>query len=105
MEFLFFMRFIYLFNFWLLWVFIAAFEGLSLVVASWAGDGGGLLSSHRAWLLIAVASLVAKDGLWVPGLQQLWRTGLVSPQHVGSSWNRNQTHVCWTTSACVHPAS
>ena len=30
------------------------------------------------WLLIAVASLIA----------ELWRMGLVAPQHVGSSWTR-----------------
>ena len=27
------------------------------------------------------------------GLQYLWCTGLVVPQHVGSSWTRDQTHV------------
>ena len=48
---------VYLFKFLLRWVFIAALEGLSLVVAF-----GGLRSSHRVWLLIAVASLVVEHG-------------------------------------------
>ena len=48
---------VYLFKFLLRWVFIADLEGLSLVVAF-----GGLRSSHRVWLLIAVASLVVEHG-------------------------------------------
>ena len=51
------MRFIYVFNFWLLWVFTAAFEGLPLVVASRAGDGESYsLVTRRGfslqWLLL-----------------------------------------------------
>ena len=42
---------VYLFNFWLLWVFIAALEGLSLVVAC-----RGLLSSRRLLLLQSMGS-------------------------------------------------
>ena len=70
--------------------------------------------------LTAAVSLVAEPGLWVPGLwapglwvpglRELWHMGsiaaaqglqstgsvvedLVVPQHVASSWTRNQTHV------------
>ena len=51
-------------------------------------------------LLVTVASLVAERGLRVHGLRQsqhpgseLWNAGLVAPQHVESSWTRDQTHV------------
>ena len=56
-------------------------------------------------LLIAVASLVVEHGLQARGLQQLWleasraqaqqlwHTGLVAPQHVGSSQTRARTYV------------
>ena len=56
--------------------------------------------------LLAVAAFVVEHGLWgmqdsVVGLvgsraqaQQLWHTGLVAPQHVGSSQTRDRTHVC-----------
>ena len=47
-----------------------------------------------------MASLAAEHGLQAFGLhglqslgQQLWRTGLAAPQHVGSSRIRDQTHV------------
>ena len=74
-----FLLFIYflLIYFWLCWVFVAV---------------------HR--LLIAVASLVVEHGLQARGLQQLWlegsrvqaqqlwRTGLVAPWHLRSSWTR-----------------
>ena len=47
--------------------------------------------------------------LWLAGSraqdQQLWRTGLVVPRHVGSSWTRDQTHVpCigrWVLNHCA----
>ena len=80
-----FMLFIYL---WLCWVFVAA-HGLSLVAAS----GGYSVAVHR--LLIAVAFLLRITGSRRVGFsscgmqtQQLWRTGLVAPQHVGSFWTR-----------------
>ena len=51
-------------------------------------------------LLIAVASLVAEQGSRHAGFsscgtwaQHLWLTGLVAPQHVGSSRTRDWTHV------------
>ena len=43
--------------------------------------------------LVSVTSLVADHGLCMHGLQQLWRTGLVFSQHVGSSRIRDQNCV------------
>ena len=73
-------------------------------------NADSLVAVHR--LVIVVASLVRGTGfrvrrlqsLWhvgsvggIPGLraqaQKLWCTGLVVPQHVGSFWIRDQTHV------------
>ena len=42
-------------------------------------------------LLAAVPSLVRSSR--VPGLRQLWCTGLDAPRHVGSSRTRDRTHV------------
>ena len=79
----------YFIYFWLHWVFVAV-HGLSLVAAS-----GGLLFVAVRRPLIVVASLVTEHGiqacslrqLWLTGsraqAQQLWRTGLVAPWHVG----------------------
>ena len=65
----------------------------------------GLLFVAVCGLLTAVASLVAEHGLqvcrlqqlWLVGsraqAQQLWRTGLVAPWNVGSSWTRDRTLV------------
>ena len=65
----------------------------------------GLLFIAVLGLLIVVASLVVENGLQACGLQQLWhagpraqaqqlwRTGLAAPRHVGSSWTRAQTRV------------
>ena len=50
------------FFFWLHWVFIAAC-GLSLVAAA------GATLRYVVWFLVAVASLVAEQGLSVCGLQ------------------------------------
>ena len=81
--------------------------GFSPVVAS---KGYSIAVAHG--LLIAVASCCRSQALghsdfssrsrwaqklWFPGSRaqatQLWRTGLVAPQHVGSSWTRDWTHV------------
>jgi len=62
--------------FWLFWVFVATHR-LSLVLAS---GGCSLVAVHG--LLIVVVSLV-----WYEGSRD---TGLVVPQHVGSSWTRDQ---------------
>ena len=73
-------------------------------------QGYSLAAVHR--FLIAVGSLLLNTGsrctgfsscgtwaqqLWFPGsrvqAQQLWRTGLVAPWQVGSSWIRDRTRV------------
>ena len=99
--------FIYLFiYFWLCWVFVAA-RGLSLVAAS-----GGCSSLRCAGFSLRWPLLLRSTGsrhagfsscstwaqqLWVTGsraqAKQLWHTGLVAPQHVGSSWTRARTRV------------
>ena len=58
----------------------------SLVV----GSGGYSLVVVQA-LLTAVPSLARSSR--VPGLRQLWCTGLAAPRHVGSSRTRDRTHV------------
>ena len=87
----FFYKFIY---FWLHWVFVAA-HGLSLVVASGGYSFLRCVGFSLWWLLL----------LWSTGsrhmdfsscstwAQQLQRTGLVAPRHVGSSLSRAQTRV------------
>ena len=44
-------------------------------------------------LLTAAASPVGECRLSLCGLQELWHTGLVVPQHVESSWTRDPTHI------------
>ena len=73
--------------FWLGWVFVVAYR-LSLVEAS----GGHPVVAARG-LLDVVASLVVEHSLSALEIQQLWHTGLVVPEHVGSSWTRDYTHV------------
>ena len=65
---------------WLRWVFVAA-RGLSLFAAS--GGCSSLRSTGSRHTGFRCGSQA----------QQLWCTGLVAPQHVGSSWTRAQTHV------------
>ena len=74
--------------FWLHWVFVASHK-VSLVVAIgllsssgvWASQCDGF-SCCGAWALGFWASVVGVCGLQSLG-QQLWRTGLAAPQHVG----------------------
>ena len=77
------LKFIY---FWLHWVFVAV-RRLSLVAES---VGYSLLwcsgFSLRCFLLLRSTGSRAQA-------QQLWRTGLVAPQHVGSSRTRARTRV------------
>ena len=93
---------IYLFiYFWPRWVFAAA-RGLSLVAATLGATlHCGARASHcggfsccGAWALGTRASVVVVrgfgSGVWA---QQLWRTGLVAPWHVGSSRTRARTRV------------
>ena len=91
-------KFIYLFTYWLHWVFVAA-RGLSLVVASGGYSSLRYVGFSLWWLLLlqSTGSWCADSsscGLWaLERRQQLWRTGLVALQHVGSSWARARTHV------------
>ena len=88
----------------------AAVCGLSIVVAS---GGYSLLwyAGFSLWWLFLLLSTGARltgfscystwaQWLQLPGTrahaQQLWHTGLVGPQHVGSSWIRDQTCVSCT---------
>ena len=93
-----FILFIY---FWLRWVFLAAI-GLSLVAAS--RDYSSLrCAGFSLWWLLLLRSTGSRcagfsscgmqaQQLWLAGSraqpQQLWRTGLVAAQHVGSSRTR-----------------
>ena len=56
------------------------------------GKRGPLFIAMRGPLTIA-ASPVAEHRLQTRRLQQLWLTGPVAPQHVGSSQTRARTHV------------
>ena len=88
--------------FWLIWVFFAA-HGLSLAVDAlhcgvWACPCGGSSCRRTQARGTRLQKLqhVAQQ-LQLPGCraqaQQLWHTGLVAPQHVGSSRIRGQTRV------------
>ena len=74
------------FFFWLRWVFVAARE-LSLVAVS-GGYSSLWCASFSLWWLL----LLRSTGSRVQA-QQLWRTGLAAPQHVGSSRTRDRTRV------------
>ena len=92
----------------LIYLFLAAL-GLRCCTRAFSSCGErGLLFLLVLRLLFAVASLAVEHGLWARGLQelwlvgsraqaqQLWRTGLVAPQHVGSSWTW-----AWTRVPCI----
>ena len=87
-------------------LFIFGCVGSSVRARAFSSCGKqGLLFVAVHGLLMAVASLVAEHRLQARGLQQLclagsraqaqqlWRTGLVAPQHVGSSRTRARTRV------------
>ena len=100
-----FLNFLFIY-FWLRWVFVAA-RGLSLVEANRGYSSLWCTGFSLRWLLLLQSTGSRHVGfsscgtwaqqLWLAGsrvkAQQLWRTGLVAPQHVGSSWTRDQTHV------------
>ena len=98
--------FFFLIYFWLCWVFIAAC-GFSLVAAS-GGYSSLQCVGFSLQLLLLLWSTGSRHagfsscGMWAQQLQfagsraqaqQLWRMGLVAPQHVGSFRTRAQTHV------------
>ena len=92
--------------FCLRWVFVAA-RGLSLVAAS-GGYSSLRCAGFSFWWLLLLRSTGSRcmgfssygtwaQQLWLTGsraqAQQLRRTGLVAPWHVGSSWTRARTPV------------
>ena len=96
--------FIYLFLrffFFKLWVYLFIYLFMAVLdlrfcarAFSSCGKWGPLFIVVRGPLIIA-ASLVAEHRLQTRRLSNcgLWLTGLVAPQHVGSSQTRAQTHV------------
>ena len=85
---------------YLIYLFLAALGLRCCAHAFSSCDEQGLLFISVHGLLIAVASLVAEHGLQGLGFsscgmraQQLWRTGLVAPWHMGSARTRAGTHV------------
>ena len=99
--------FIYLFiYFWLHWVFVAACR-LSLVEVSGGYSSLWCVGFSLQWFLLLRSTGSRHTGfsscgtwaqqLWLAGsrvqAQQLWRTGLVAPRHVGSPWTRARTRV------------
>ena len=107
-------KFIYfVYYFWLRWAFVAA-HGLSLVAESGGYSSLRFAGFSPQWLLLlrsmgsrcvgfsscgTRASVVVARGLSSCGsraqAQQLWRTGLVALQHVGSSRTGAWTRVPW----------
>ena len=67
---------IYLFYFWLCWVWFFSSCGEWRLFSSWSAWGYSLCRGFSCCGAQA---------------QYLWRTGLVAPQHVGSSWTRDRT--------------
>ena len=78
--------------FYFIYLFLAAL-GLHCCTQAFSSCGERRLLVAVRRLLLAVASLVAEHELQARGLQQLWHTGLVAPQHVGSSWTRDRNCV------------
>ena len=103
---LFLYKFIYFIYFWLRWVFVAA-RGLSLVAVSGGYSSLRCAGFSLRWLLLLRSTGSRRAGfsscgtwaqqLWLEGsrakAQQLWRTGFIAPQHVGSSRARARTRV------------
>ena len=96
------LRFVFYHLFFLIYSFICSCSGSSLLCWLFSScSKQGLLSSCGRRLLVTVDSLVAEHGLGVHGLQQSQRvgtlrsrgTGLVAPQHVGSSRTKDRTCV------------
>ena len=97
---------LFIYYFWLCWVFVAV-PRLSLVVANGGCSSLRCASFSLQWLLLLWSTGSRCTGfsscgtqaqqLWLMAstaqAQQLWCTGLVAPQHVGSSRTRAGTHV------------
>ena len=95
-NYLFFLKFIYF-----IYLFLAA---LGLCCCTWAfsscSHSGGYSSLwcvgfSLRWLLLLRSTGTRREGFSSCGAraQQLWRTGLVAPRHVGFSWSRARTCV------------
>ena len=89
----------YFIYFWLHWVFVAV-RGLSPVAAS-RGHSSLRCMGFSLWWLLLLRSMGSRcagfSSCWLVGsraqVQQLWCTGSVALQHVGSSQTRDQTRV------------
>ena len=90
----FFNKFILCIYFWLRWVFVAAC-GLSLVAVSHGYSSLRCTGFSLQWLLSlrSTGSRCAGFSSCSTWAQQLWRMGLVTPRHVGSSRTRDRTCV------------
>ena len=84
------------FFFWLCWVFVAVHR-LSLVVASGGYSLLHCMGFSLRWLVLLQSIGSRCAGFSSCGMQAqlwlLWPSGLVAPQHVGSSRTRGQTRV------------
>ena len=100
------LKFILFIYFWLHWVFVAAHR-LSLVVGIGGYSSLWCVGFSLRWLLLLQSTGSRRAGLsscgtqarylWLTDskaqAQQLWRTGLAAPRHVGSSRSRAPTRV------------
>ena len=94
----------FLFFFLILFIYLFIFgcigsswqhAGLSLVAASRGYSSLQCTGFSLQWLLLLWSTDSRRVGFSSCGMQAqyLWRTGLVAPQHVGSSWTRARTCV------------
>ena len=103
---LFYFIFNFIYYFQLCWVFVAVRGFLLVAVSGGCSSLQCVCFSLRCLLLLQSTGSrwagFSSFGMWTQQLrlaasraqaQQLWRTGLVAPQHVGSSWTRARTRV------------
>ena len=74
--------------------------GLLSSCGVWASHCGGF-SCCRVQVLGCVAQQLQFLSFRAQA-QQLWHTGLVAPQHVGSSWIRDGTHISCISGLIIH---